>query len=103
VKYIQSSTFHSSSHLHLITPPVFSTLPSLIDLQVTETIPEAILQRRLVKKGNTVVPQVLVTWSGLPSSSATWEDHNVLKTRFPTAPAWGQAISPAGGGVKTQG
>ena len=82
---------------------VFSTLPTLTDLQATDAVPEHILQRRLVRKGNTVVPQVLVTWSGLPSSSATWEDHHVLKTRFLAAPAWGQANSSAGGGVKTQG
>jgi hypothetical protein len=97
--------FHVSQ-LKLFTPdytPVFSTLPVLTDLQATEAVPEQILQRHLVKKGNAAVSQVLVTWSGLPTTSATWEDHNVLKTRFLEAPAWGQADFPAAGGVKTQG
>jgi len=57
------------------------------------------LDRRLVKKGNHTVPQVLVQWSNLPAASATWEDLNVVKGQFPDAVAWGQATSSAGGGV----
>ena len=53
----------------------------------------------LVKKGNTAIPQVRVTWTGLPRSAATWEDYNMLKKRFLEAAAWGQAGSSAGGGV----
>ena len=37
-----------------------------------------------------MVPQVKLTWVGLPSSATTWEDYNVVKERFPTAPAWGK-------------
>jgi hypothetical protein len=33
----------------------------------------------LVKKGNTTIPQVKVTWTVLPESSSTWEDYYVLK------------------------
>jgi hypothetical protein len=105
----EHSEIHPVFHISQLKPftpdytPVFSTLPALTDLQATDAVPKAILQHRLVKKGNTAVPQVLVTWSGLPSSSATWEDHNMLKIRFPAAPAWGQAASSAGGGVKTKG
>lgn len=103
----QHSEIHPVFHISQLKPstpdytPVFSTLPSLVDLQATGTIPKAILQRRLVKKGNTTIPQVLVTWSGLLTTSAMWEDYDVLKTRFPAAPTWGQAASPAEGGVKT--
>jgi hypothetical protein len=32
-----------------------------------------------VKKGNVAVTQVLVKWSHLPESSATWEDFSVLR------------------------
>ena len=77
------------------------TLQSILSYLATNAVPELILQRRLVKKGNTAVPQVFVKWSGLSPASATWEDYNVLKTRYPLAPAWGQADSPAGGGVTT--
>jgi len=40
-----------------------------------------------------------VTWTGLPASSATWEDYSIIKLRFTAAPAWGQAESQAGGVV----
>jgi hypothetical protein len=32
---------------------------------------------------------------------ATWEDLEALKSRFPTAPAWGQAASQGEGHVST--
>jgi hypothetical protein len=81
---------------------VFSKLPMLTDLQASAAQPSQILERRLVRKGNNAVTQILVTWIGLPPSSATWEDYSVLKLRFPKAPAWGQADSSAGGVVTPQ-
>lgn len=57
---------------------------SLAGLQV----PELVLQRRLDSKGNT---QVLIKWSGLPSSLATWETLETVKQAFPLVPARGQA------------
>jgi len=45
------------------------------------------------------VPQVKVKWMHLPMEKATWEDYNVLMTRFPGALACGQASSSAGGDV----
>jgi len=60
-----------------------------------------VLARRLVKKGNRAIPQVLVKWTNLPDTSATWEDFYVVPTRFPSSLAWGQAIAAGvgGGGV----
>ncbi|KAK3142823.1 hypothetical protein QOZ80_4BG0352090 [Eleusine coracana subsp. coracana] len=43
--------------------------------------------------------QILVKWTFLPASFATWEDYEALKKRFPDAPAWGQAGSEGGGTV----
>ena len=83
--------------------PVYTTLPTLTDLEATEALPEKILERRLVKKGNNAVPQVLITWTGLPKEPATWEDCHVVKKHFPAAPAWGQAETSAGGDVTAQG
>ena len=37
------------------------------------------------------MPQVLVKWSGMHPSLATWEDFDAIKQRFPRASAWGQA------------
>ena len=53
--------------------PVYSTLPAVTDLEATAAVPERILKCRLVKKGNNTVPQVLLTWTGFPASSATWK------------------------------
>jgi len=81
--------------------PIYSDLPAVIDLQASNAVPKLILKHRLVRKGNAVVPHVFIKWSGLSPASATWEDYNVLKTRYPLAPTWGQADSSAGGVVTT--
>jgi hypothetical protein len=80
--------FHVSQ-LKQYTPnctPVFSELPLIPLLDFHDLIPEEILDRRLSKKGNQAVTQVLIRWSSLPASFATWEDYNVIKQRDPEAP-----------------
>lgn len=77
--------FHVSQ-LKPFTPkytPIFSDLPTTVDLCQGELNPVKILECRLVKKGNQVVPQVLVQWSQVPDQATTWEDWNVLSKRFP--------------------
>lgn len=49
----------------------------------TPTAPESILDRCMVRRGNKVVAQVLVSWSNLPANLATWEDYWSLKEQFP--------------------
>jgi len=78
---------------------VFDTLLVTTNLEAAAAVPDRIIDRRLVKKGNTTIPQVKVLWTGLQSSTAMWEDYNVLRQRFPDAPAWGQASSSVGGSV----
>jgi len=78
---------------------VFDTLPVTTDLEAAAAVPDRIIDRRLVKKGNTTIPQVKVLWTSLHQSTATWEDYHVLRQRFPDAQAWGQASSSAGGSV----
>ena len=56
-----------------------------------------------MKKGNRAVPQVLIKWTKLPSTSATWEDFYVLQQHFPNALAWGHARSLGGADVMTGG
>jgi hypothetical protein len=53
---------------------VFSELPSASQLDLKDLEPDLILDRRLTKKGNTIVTQVLIKWARLPSSLDTWED-----------------------------
>ena len=76
---------------------VQSHLPtSIAALQV----PWRILDRRLTKRGNSTVSQVLIHWSDSTPEEATWEDYEDLRTRFPAALAWGQANSQGEGVVR---
>lgn len=79
--------------------PVFTELPTALQLDVANLQPEEILDRRVVKKANASYLQVLIKWTTLPASTATWEDYEVLRRRFPDAATWGQAATPAGGSV----
>lgn len=103
----EDSLIHPVFHVSQLKPfhpdytPVFSELPKIADLDDKELEPETVLQRRLVRKGNHAVPQVLVKWSHLPESAATWEDFYVVQKRFPSALAWGQASSQGAGDVTT--
>lgn len=51
-------------------------------------VPQHVLQKRIGADGKS---QVLVQWSSMPPSLATWEDSTALRQAFPQAPAWGQA------------
>jgi hypothetical protein len=76
------------SQLKSFTPdhsPVYSKLPDTPLMDVAELTPQSILERTLVKRGNEAVTQVLIQWSGLPTSSTTWEDYHVLRTRYHSA------------------
>lgn len=59
--------------------------------------PERVLQRRVVSRGDVLTPQILVKWSNMSSSLATWEDTEALQQCFPAAPVWGQSGSYPGG------
>jgi hypothetical protein len=95
------NVFHVSQ-LKPFTPnysPVFSELPVLVDLSIGIFLPQQILERRMVKKGNSVMPQIKVLWSTLPPECATWEENYVLRCRFPDAAIWKEASSQGGEGV----
>jgi hypothetical protein len=67
--------------------PVYTQLPTPLQLDIADLEPEEILDRRLVKKANASYLQVLIKWSTIPASMATSEDYNVLRERFPLAVA----------------
>jgi hypothetical protein len=83
--------------------PVFAELPGPPAPDTVDTEPEKILERRLVKKGNAALPQVLIKWTNLPEDATTWDDWTTLQARFPFVLAWGQASASREGTVTTDG
>jgi hypothetical protein len=81
--------------------PVFVSLPQPLQLDAVDMSLATILERRLVKKGNTTYLQVLVQWTSLPETMAMWEDYEVIRKCFPEATAWGQAGSQGADNVMT--
>ena len=97
-----SASIHPVFHVSLLKPAPPSSTPvsaALPDVDDNLQVPEAVLQRRLHPRNDGAVPQVLIKWSGLDASLATWEDAEALRQQFPEAPAWGQAGSQGGGDV----
>lgn len=45
--------------------------------------PIAVVDRRLVKRNNKPVNQVLVQWSNSTPEDATWEDYHFITSQFP--------------------
>jgi hypothetical protein len=93
----ESSVVHPVFHVSQLKEFVPDHTPVFHDL--VETIPEAILDRHLVKKGGAAIPQGLVKWQNIDADAATWEDLTVLKARYPAFSAWGQARAPEGSNV----
>lgn len=79
--------------------PVSTTLPPTNTLLQAEHQPASILEHKLIKVQGALQPRVLVQWSELPPSLATWEEPQDLQLRFPMAPAWGQAGPQEGANV----
>ncbi|CAD6266205.1 unnamed protein product [Miscanthus lutarioriparius] len=63
-------------------------------------VPAEIVQRRWTA-GAHPVQEVLVRWSQMPPSLATWENLEELRRCFPRAPSWGHAGSEEGGDVSS--
>lgn len=97
------SRIHPVFHVSQLKPftpdysPVFSEIPRAPDHTAAPLQPIAILDRRLVEKGSSSTVQVRVQWSSLSPESATWEDYNVLRHRYPMAPCWEDDALARGG------
>lgn len=81
-----NSQIHLVFHVSQLKPfvprytPVFRNLPAMVDLENVEL--GKVLDRRLVKKGNATITQVMVRWTHPSLDLATWEDYHVLNARF---------------------
>jgi ribosomal protein L21E len=101
----QSSQIHPVIHVSQLKKAVSTHTVVHTDLpdgEQLEPMPERILDKRWVRKGATSQCQILVRWSGLSDTLATWEGMEALKCRYPKAPAWGQADSQGEGSVMDQ-
>jgi hypothetical protein len=76
--------------------PIFAELPKLPALDTVDVELESILDRRMMKKGNTPVVQVLIKWTNMPAEAATCEDWDVLKVKHPSILTWGQVSTSPG-------
>jgi hypothetical protein len=76
---------HPVFHVSQLKPHVqdhaalFEEIPMEAFGEDAQAIRVKILERKLVKKGNTAIVQIKVQWSTLPASMTTWEDYYVLK------------------------
>jgi hypothetical protein len=78
--------FHVSQLKKYISP---STLVSahVPTTDLALQFPAQILDHRSVSRGGSSVAQVLVRWSGMDTSLASWEDKAPLRMKFPAAAA----------------
>lgn len=103
----EAAQVHPVFHVSQLKPftssytPVYSELPTAPALHTKTPTPVEILDRRLVRKGNSAMPQVLIRWAHMPDNCTTWEDYYVLKTRYPEASVWdteSAPVAPSSGG-----
>ncbi len=78
--------FHVSllKSCHHAPPEVSESLPQFGREGQLLSEPEKILSRRLCKRGNQAITEVLVKWKDLPEDVATWEEYENLQQQFPT-------------------
>jgi hypothetical protein len=99
-----SSSIHPVFHVSQLKKAVgahHSVTSSLPPPSILWSVPERILQRRLITKGNRSVQQGLIQWSNIPASLATWEDLEFLRQQFPRAGLWNLPRAQGRGNVST--
>lgn len=81
-----SASIHNVFHVSLLRPASAPTgpVPDLPYMSyIKDDIPQAILDRKMVKRHNQVVTQWLIHWEGRSPADASWEFAEVIKERFP--------------------
>ncbi|KAK6162149.1 hypothetical protein DH2020_001990 [Rehmannia glutinosa] len=84
-----TSRIHPVFHVSLLKKRIGASDSVSADLPVFDAEgkvimhPISILDRRLVKRNNTGVPQVLIRWAHLPVEEATWEDYYAITQAYP--------------------
>ena len=57
--------------------------------------PRRVVDKRSVLRGDTVVPQFLIQWTGLPSEMATWEDAGMMSEHLMTMEEYRSSVATA--------
>ncbi|GAU17014.1 hypothetical protein TSUD_37720 [Trifolium subterraneum] len=82
-----SSNIHNVFHVSQLklcpNPTVVTTQHLPAEDQLFPRIPEAIVDRKMVKRGNVAATKVLVKWKDEPVEQATWEFYDVLLYQYP--------------------
>ena len=81
-----SATIHDVFHVSLLkqtAPPIgpVTDLPNVS--HINDAVPQAILDRKMVKRHNQAVTKWLIHWAGKSPADASWEFADVIKERFP--------------------
>lgn len=83
------SSIHPVFHVSLLKARVGKdqaispTLPLIGSPQEGLQVPQTIVARRMVKKRNSAVTQILVQWRGQEIDDATWEEYSEMAKRYP--------------------
>ncbi|OIT37800.1 putative mitochondrial protein [Nicotiana attenuata] len=84
-----SAKIHQIFHVSQLKKKIGTNIVACVDSPVCSpdgvpmTEPIAVLGRRMIKRGNKAVTQVLIQWSNLLPEEATWEDYGFIKSQFP--------------------
>ncbi|XP_074288716.1 uncharacterized protein LOC141613873 [Silene latifolia] len=82
--YAQIHLIFYVSQLKKCYDPTAGVLPSLFYDSTVPKVPEAILERRMVKMGQVAPTKVLIKWLGFhPLEDATWMFYNDFAAQFP--------------------
>jgi hypothetical protein len=93
LKLPEGSLIHLVFHVSLLKRKIGDAIIMSSKLPVSDKegrmqiVPIAILDRKLMKKGNGAATVVLVQWSNLYQEDATWEDLTDLQKQFPDCQA----------------
>lgn len=74
---------------------VYADPPIFWEVKAKES--EAILERRVIKRGNRIVAQVLIKWKNKYAADVTREDYWVIKEKYPHFNLVGEVGSQGGG------
>lgn len=82
---------------HFGIPPGTISAPPPPNEGTTCREPEALIDKRMIKKHNQVAVEWLIQWKNQPAEEATWEVAEKIMELFPTFNPWGQGLNEDGG------